>query len=82
MPDPAEAMLRGALDYTVSQVEPDFSRLSEALGVELDAGSFAMGMLTVAFLMKGMNALEICAGPYGHLVREFIDNCRKESERA
>lgn len=75
--DATADMIRRVLDHTANQVEPDFSRLREALGMpELDAGAFAVGMLAAGFAMQGVDLILSVKSPYGHLIRAFVHDCR------
>lgn len=71
-----QMLMRQALDHTVTHVQPDFGHIGAALDREdLDAGSFAMGMLTAGFVLQGLNVIDL-ALEYRTLVNEFIEKCR------
>lgn len=67
--------LRGALDHTVRQVEPDAGNLERVLEEEIERGSFALGMLCAAFVMQGLNVVD-AVRLYPDVFREFTKNCR------
>lgn len=75
MADPMD-QVRQVLDWTARQVEPDLSKLCTALGEDLDAGAFAMGMMGSVFAMQGMDLPKITAANRG-LFEEFVAKCRE-----
>lgn len=67
--------LRGALDHTARQVEPDVSELERALEEQIERGSFAVGMMAAAFVMQGINLVE-AVRLYPEVFRDFTKKCR------
>lgn len=67
--------LRGALDHTARQVEPDVGNLERALEEEIERGSFALGMMSAAFVMQGLNVVD-AVRLYPDVFREFTEKCR------
>lgn len=69
------SFLRGLLDQTVRQVEPDVSNLERALEERIERGSFAMGMMCAAFVMQGLNIVE-ASRLNREEFRDFMRKCR------
>lgn len=77
--DPLEAAIRSLLAQTSTTLEPHLSQLRAALGRDVDAGDFALGMLVAALVVNHVDAVQV-ARAYGPLVREFQDECRRVSK--
>lgn len=70
-----EAQLRAALDHAIKDMPRDLGKLEEALGVELDGGSFLMGMMGAAFVIQGAD-LPQAVGLERELFVEYIEKAR------
>lgn len=69
--------VRAALDHTAKQIEPDATNLERALGEPFERDAFALGMLCAAFVMTGLNAVELAA-MYPEVFSEFREKCRNQ----
>lgn len=74
--DPVMAALRTSLDYAVDYLDPDLANLEAALGENVEAGSFFLGVQSVGILMQGSNVIEV-AKRFGPLLREYMEKARQ-----
>lgn len=70
------------LAAAAGQLEPHLSNLESSLGQPLEPGSFALGLMTAAFLMQqpALDIVEVAAD-YPALFDEFLTTCRKREAR-
>lgn len=71
-----EAQLRAALDHSIKDMPRELPKLEEGLGVELDGGSFLMGMMGAAFVMQGVD-INWAVGLERELFVEYIEKARQ-----
>jgi hypothetical protein len=71
--------ISGILAETAKRIEPDLTHLEEALGEQVEAGSFALGMMAATLTMMNMNTLDaVRLMPDGW--RVFLENCRAREQ--
>jgi hypothetical protein len=71
-----EAGVRAALDHALVDLDRDLRALEAALGVEVDAGSFLLGGLTVVLVQRGVDT-KLVAAQHGPLLREYMAKARE-----
>lgn len=70
------AGLRASLDVAIEALPRDLAQLEEALGAELDGGSFLMGMMGAAFVIQGVDLIR-AVGLVPELFDEYIERARQ-----
>lgn len=72
-----EAGLRAAFDHAIDSIH-ELRLLEDALGEELDGGSFLLGMQCAVFAMQGTDAIEVAKLPLARRIfREYIAKARQ-----
>jgi hypothetical protein len=66
--------MAASLEFTASQLQPSLGLLEQALGREVDAVGFALGMMGAAFTMQGLNLIE-AAKMMPTEFAEFVARC-------
>lgn len=70
-----EAGLRAALDYALTDLDRDLTRLEGLLGEKIDAGSFFIGAQALTLTLQGVNVNDV-ASKYAPLLREYMAKAR------
>ncbi len=75
-----DAGIRAALQHAIDHLEPDLTKLEEALGIKMDAGSFLMGVQAAAAVMQRFDLVAVLRLRQ-ELFQEYVEKARAKHGR-